>query len=113
MRSNGLIAMDLAPNDELASVCLATDQDDVIMVTKKGQSIRFAVKSLRSASRTSGGVRGIKLSEGDMVIGMDRIVPGAFVLTISEGGYGKITPVEQYPRQGRGGMGVRTFKIVE
>ena len=113
MRSNGLIAMDLEAGDELASVCLATDKDDVIIGTRMGQSITFAVKQLRAASRTSGGVRGIKLDAGDTVVGTDRMEKDGFVFVVSEGGYGKITPVEQYPRQKRGGQGVRTFKIVE
>jgi DNA gyrase subunit A len=62
VRSSGLISMDLTAGDELVSVCLATDKDDVILVTRKGQSIRFDVKSLRTASRTSGGVRAMRLS---------------------------------------------------
>ena len=65
VRSSGLIAMDLAEGDELVSVCLATDKDDVILVTQKGQSIRFGVSSLRASSRTSGGVRAIRLAAGD------------------------------------------------
>ncbi len=113
MRSNGLIAFDFEPSDELASVCLATDDDDVIIATRKGQSIRFAVKTLRAASRTSGGVRGIKLLGSDLVIGMDKADESGFVLCISANGLGKVTPVGQYPRQHRGGQGVRTFKIVD
>ncbi len=113
MRSNGLIAFDFEPSDELASVCLATDDDDVILATRRGQSVRFPVKSLRAASRTSGGVRGIKLLGDDVVIGMDKADENGFVLCISENGLGKITPVDQYPRQHRGGQGVRTFKIVD
>jgi DNA gyrase subunit A len=113
VRSSGLIAMDLADNDELVSVCLATEKDDVLMVTRKGQSIRFDVASLRAASRTSGGVRGMKVAADDGVIGMDRIIEGGYVLTVTENGYGKVTPVDQYPKQHRSGSGVRTFKIVD
>jgi DNA gyrase subunit A len=113
VRSSGLIAMDLAPGDELVSVCLATDKDDVILVTQKGQSIRFGVKSLRAASRTSGGVRAIRLGEGDGVVSIDKAVANAYLLVVTEGGYGKITPIPEYPRQHRAGSGVRTFKIVE
>jgi DNA gyrase subunit A len=113
VRSSGLIAMDLEPGDELVSVVMATDKDDVIIVTQKGQSIRFAVSSLRAASRTSGGVRGIRLAAGDGVVSIDKVIPDAFLLAVTEGGYGKITPLEQYPRQHRAGGGVRTFKIVE
>jgi DNA gyrase subunit A len=113
VRSSGLIAMDLESGDELVSVVMATDKDDIILITQKGQSIRFPVSSLRAASRTSGGVRGIRLAAGDGVVSVDKIILGAFLLVVSEGGYGKITPLEQYPRQHRAGGGVRTFKIVE
>ncbi len=113
VRSSGLIAMDLAPGDELVSVSLATDKDEVIMVTRQGQSICFNVSSLRAASRTSGGVRGIKLAKGDGVISMDRVEPDGYLLVVSAGGYGKITSLDRYPRQRRAGSGVRTFKIVD
>jgi DNA gyrase subunit A len=113
VRSSGLIAMDLAEDDELVSVCLATDKDNVIIVTRRGQSICFDVKGLRAASRTSGGVRGMKLAAVDSVISMDRIDPKGYLLVVSEGGYGKVTPLDKYPRQHRAGSGVRTFKIVE
>jgi len=113
VRSSGLISMDLAPGDELVSVCMATDKDDVILVTQKGQSIRFGVSSLRAASRTSGGVRAIRLAKGDGVVSIDKAVVDAYMLVVTAGGYGKITPIAQYPRQHRSGSGVRTFKIVE
>jgi DNA gyrase subunit A len=113
VRSSGLIAMDLAPGDELVSVCLAKDKDDVILAARKGQSIRFEVKPLRAASRTSGGVRAIRLARGDGVIGMDRVDRNGYVLVVTEHGYGKVTSVGEYPQQHRGGSGVRTFKIVE
>jgi DNA gyrase subunit A len=113
VRSSGLIAMDLEPGDELVSVCMATDDDDVIMVSGKGQSIRFKVSTLRTASRTSGGVRGMKLSPGDSIVTLDKADDDAYMLVVTTGGFGKITPVEQYPRQHRAGSGVRTFKIVE
>ncbi|MFH0810982.1 MAG: DNA gyrase C-terminal beta-propeller domain-containing protein, partial [Pseudomonadota bacterium] len=113
VRSSGLIAFDLASADELVSVCLAKDDDDIIMVTRKGQSICFGVASLRAASRTSGGVRGLRLGKDDGVVSLDRVDPEAFLLVVTEKGLGKITPLAQYPRQHRGGSGVRTFKIVE
>jgi DNA gyrase subunit A len=113
VRSSGLIATDLTAGDELVSVCLATDKDEVIMVTRRGQSICFPVASLRAASRTSGGVRGMKLSPGDSVISMDRVDSSGYLLVVSGGGYGKVTPLDKYPRQNRAGSGVRTFKIVE
>ncbi len=113
VRSSGLIAMDLAPGDELVSTCMATDKDDVVLVTRKGQSICFGVSSLRAASRTSGGVRAIRLAEGDGVVSMNRVDPEAFMMVVTEGGYGKITALSRYPRQHRAGSGVRTFKIVD
>jgi len=113
VRSNGLIAMDLEENDELIDVALATEQDEVIIVTQKGQSIRFSVKELRTSSRTSGGVRGIRLVSGDQVVSMDTAVAGAFILVISVNGHGKLTPVEDYPLQRRAGKGVQTLRLTD
>ena len=113
VRSSGLITMDMEPGDELVSVCMATDKDDVILVTQKGQSIRFAVSSLRAASRTSGGVRAIRLAPGDSVVSIDKADVKSYLLVVTAGGYGKLTPIFEYPRQHRAGGGVRTFKIVE
>ena len=113
VRSSGHITMDLEPKDELVSACLATDQDDVILITRKGQSIRFGVSSLRASSRTSGGVRAIRLASGDRVVTMDRADVDSFLLVVTEGGHGKLTPIAEYPRQHRAGGGVRTFKIVQ
>ncbi len=113
VRSSGLIAMDLEPGDELVAVCMATDDDDIIMVSQKGQSIRFKVSTLRKASRTSGGVRGMKLAAGDCIVSLDKADDEAYMLVVTSCGFGKITPINQYPRQHRAGSGVRTFKIVE
>ena len=113
VRSSGLIAMDLAQGDELVAACLSTDQDDIIFVTQKGQSIRFVVSSVRASSRTSGGVRAIRLASGDHVVGMDKAGEGACLLVVTTGGFGKLTSISQYPRQHRAGSGVRTFNIVE
>jgi DNA gyrase subunit A len=112
VRSSGLIAIDLEEGDELVAACLATDQDDVILVTQKGQAIRFAVSELRATSRTSGGVRGIRLVHDDQVVGMVITYPNAFVLVVTTEGFGKLTPVSGYPRQHRAGGGVRTFKLI-
>jgi len=113
VRSSGLIAMDLAEGDELVAARLATDRDDVILVTQKGQSIKFAVARLRASSRTSGGVRAIRLASGDRVVSMDKAEVDAFLLVVTSGGFGKLTPIKQYPRQHRAGGGVRTFKTAE
>ncbi len=113
VRSSGLIAMDLEEGDELVAARLATDKDDMLLVTQEGQAIRFAVKDLRDASRTSGGVRGIRLSATDQVVAMDVMKAKGYVLVATSGGSGKLTPVEAYPKQHRAGGGVRTFKLVE
>jgi len=113
VRSSGLIAMDLEAGDELVAACLATDRDDVLLVTEQGQAIRFNVSELRAISRTGGGVRGIHLSPGDQVVAMDVVHPDGYVLAVTEGGFGKLTPVAAYPRQHRAGGGVKTFKLTE
>jgi len=113
VRSSGLIAMDLEAEDELVAACLATKQDDTILVTRKGQSIRFSVSELRASSRTSGGVRGIRLAPDDRLVSMDIVQPDAFLLIVTSGGFGKLTPVKNYPQQHRAGGGIRTFKLTE
>jgi DNA gyrase subunit A len=113
VRSSGLIAMDLEEGDELVAAGLATERDNIILVTQKGQTIRFAVSSLRATSRTSGGVRGIRLAAVDQVIGMDIAYPDTLLLVVTSGGFGKLTPIGDYPRQHRAGSGVRTFNIIE
>jgi DNA gyrase subunit A len=113
VRSSGLIAMDLAEGDELVAARIATDQDDVMLVTQKGQAIRFAVSELRASSRTSGGVCGIRVMPDDRVIGMDIVYPDSFLLAVTTEGFGKLTPIGDYPRQHRAGSGVRTFKLTE
>ena len=113
VRSSGLIAMDLEKNDELVSARLATDQDNVILITQKGSSIKFAVSSLRASLRTSGGVRAIRLASTDQVLGMDIANPDDYLLVVTDHGFGKLTPISQYPQQHRAGSGVRTFKITD
>ncbi|MFO8144099.1 MAG: DNA gyrase subunit A [Dehalococcoidales bacterium] len=113
VRSSGLIAMDLEEGDELVSARLAGAGDDIILVTRDGQSIRFPVTELRSSSRTSGGVRGMRLLGGDWVVSMDVVYPEAYLLVVTRRGFGKLTPITDYPRQHRAGSGVRTFKTVE
>jgi len=113
VRSSGLIAMDLAEGDELVATRIATDRDDVMLVTQKGQAIRFAVSELRASSRTSGGVCGIRLMPDDRVIGIDIVYPDSFLLAVTTEGFGKLTPIGDYPRQHRAGSGVRTFKLTE
>ena len=113
VRSSGLIAMDLAEGDEQVDACLAGDKDDVILVTRKGQSIKFQVSSLRASSRVSGGVRAIRLAAGDRVVSLDRADADAYLLVVTSGGFGKLSALNQYPRQHRAGSGVRTFRVAE
>jgi len=111
VRSSGLIAMNLERGDELVAVCVACDGDDVILVTQKGQAIKFPVSSLRIASRTSGGVRGIRLGTDDSVVSADNACPEDFLLVVTEAGFGKLTRLIRYPCQHRGGSGVMTFRL--
>jgi DNA gyrase subunit A len=113
VRSSGLIATDLEPGDELVAACVATDKNDILLVTEGGQAIRFKVSELRAVSRTGGGVRAIRLSRGDQLVAMDIARAGSYVLAVTSGGFGKLTPITAYPRQHRAGGGVRTFKLTE
>ena len=111
VRRSGLIAMDLEKNDVLVSAKLAHDDDDVVFVSSDGQSVRFPVAELRSASRASGGVRGIKLAKNATGVSMEIASAGDQLMTLTEFGAGKRTPIEEYPRHHRGGSGVITFKV--
>jgi DNA gyrase subunit A len=115
VRSSGLLAMDLAAEDELVAAQVATDKDDIMMFSRRGQSIRFPVKNLRTSLRASGGVRGIKLTNSDWVVSMEIAIRDleGYVLTVTEKGFGKLTPIGDYPNQHRAGSGVRNFKIVD
>jgi len=110
IRRNGIIAMGLRNEDKLVSSGVVADEDEVILVSRNGQAIRFMVKSLRTASRTSGGVRGIRLVD-DYVVGMGIVLPDAYVLTVTEKGFGKLTPIKNYPVHNRGGKGVRAYRV--
>ncbi|MCL4241561.1 MAG: DNA gyrase subunit A [Dehalococcoidia bacterium] len=113
VRRNGKIAMDLEPDDQLIAARLATNETNVILVSSEGQAIRFKIDDLRQASRTSGGVRGMKLAKGGYVVGVETLDDGNQLLIISEKGFGKRTRVEEYPLQGRGGQGVKTLNITD
>ncbi|TMC21259.1 MAG: DNA gyrase subunit A [Chloroflexi bacterium] len=113
VRRGGLIAMNLEDEDELIGAKLASTDDDVLLITTHGQAIRFTVEELRSASRTSGGVRGIRLAPGDRVVSLNLTPENSELLVVTEAGYGKRTPIDAYPRQTRGGSGVFASKITE
>ncbi len=110
IRRNGIIAMGLRNKDKLISSGVVADEDEAILVSRNGKAIRFKVKGLRTASRTSGGVRGIRLVD-DYVVGMGIVLPDAYVLTVTEKGFGKLTPIKNYPVHNRGGKGVRAYRV--
>ncbi len=114
VRSSGIIAIKLAPSDKLISVELVEKGDDVVIVTKEGQSIRFKEADVREMGRSAGGVRGIKLGKGDVVVGAHAVKKEwktAHLLVISKNGYGKRTELAEYKIQGRGGSGILTSKV--
>src|SRR5712691_10876222 len=113
VRRSGLIAMNLEDDDELIGAKLAHAEDDVLMISARGKAIRFTVAELRSASRTSGGVRGIRLAKGDRVVSLNLAPKDGELLVVNENGYGKRTPLDEYPGQSRGGGGVITSKVTK
>jgi hypothetical protein len=113
-RPKGLIAMNLnLKQDELVSARLARGDSDLIFVTEQGQSIRFPASEVTAHSRAAGGVRGMRIATNERVIAMDVVMPDSHLLTVSRNGYGKLTALNLYRRQGRGGHGVRTFKVTQ
>jgi DNA gyrase subunit A len=113
LRANGLRCFDIEEGDSLKWVSISSGSDDVTLVTRNGMSIRFNEKDLRSAGRASGGVRGIRLSGNDIVVGMTLAKDDAELLVASERGYGKRTPLGMYRRQTRGGKGIKTMNVNE
>jgi DNA gyrase subunit A len=113
IRSNGLIAINLDKGDELKWVRPSTSEDQVILVTQYGRSIRFSEEDVRDTGRNTRGVMGIKFKkDDDKLISMDVIRTDEHrLLTISANGYGKMTPLDKYPLQGRAGQGVYTFRV--
>ena len=110
IRRTGIIAMGLRNKDKLISAGVVGADDEVILVSRNGQAMRFRADNLRTASRTSGGVRGIRLVD-DHVVGMGIVFPDAYVLTVTEKGFGKLTPVKNYPVHNRGGKGIRAYRV--
>lgn len=113
VRRNGKIAMRLDTGDALVAARLATDETHILLVSSEGQAIRFRIDDLRDASRTSGGVRGMKLPAGGYVVGVETLDDGDQLLAITERGFGKRTKLAEYPLQGRGGQGVKTLNITD
>ncbi len=113
VRKNGLQAIVLKENDELIEVKPTDNTKDIFLVTKKGQCIRFHETDVRVTGRVSMGVIGMKLNEGDEVVGMQMDTQGEKLLIVSENGMGKRTPIEEFTAQNRGGKGVLCYKITE
>ncbi len=114
-RSGGLIAINLREDDEVIAARLVSADQDLILVSKHAQAIRFRAsdEALRPMGRATSGVIGMRFTEGDELLGMHVVGEGADVLVATGGGYAKRTPADQYPVQGRGGLGVVTARIVE
>ena len=111
VRKNGLIALDLAEDDELSWVRLTSGSDDLLVATRFGKAIRFHEADVREMGRQARGVRAIRLAEGDVVVGMSVLRENGLVLTVSEPGYGRLSNPEDYRLQHRGGMGILNYHV--
>ncbi|XAS67471.1 DNA gyrase subunit A [Micrococcaceae bacterium Sec5.7] len=114
-RSAGVIAINLRDEDELVSAQLVSETDDLMLVSRKGQSIRFTAtdEALRPMGRATSGVTGMKFREDDELLAANVVTDGSFVFIVTEGGYAKRTAVEEYRLQGRGGLGIKVAKLAE
>jgi DNA gyrase subunit A len=114
LRADGIIAIKMREDDELVAVRHSSGDDDILMVSRKGQAIRFSEKDARPMGRDTGGVKGMTLRKGDEVISADAIsVNEGDLLVVTENGYGKRTKLADYPVKGRGGLGVKTVQLTE
>ena len=111
VRKNGLIALDLAEDDELSWVRLTSGSDDLLVATRFGKVIRFHEADVREMGRQARGVRAIRLAEGDVVVGMSVLRENGLVLTVSETGYGRLSNPEDYRLQHRGGLGILNYHV--
>jgi DNA gyrase subunit A len=114
-RSGGVIAINLRDDDEVISAQLVSEADDLLLVSRKGMSARFHADdaTLRPMGRATGGVIGMRFREDDALLSMDVVREGSFVVTVTDGGYAKRTPVEEWSPKGRGILGVRAMRLVE
>lgn len=113
VRANGIRAITLADDDELVAVRIAKKDDEILIVTKKGMSVRTSLSEVRSVGRSAMGVKGITLDVDDSVIDMDVVKDHPYMLVISENGFGKKTLIEHYGVQKRGGKGLKTYKVTK
>ena len=113
IRKSGIIAIKLNEDDKLIDVHLTKDDEDVMLVTKKGLAIRFNEEQVRKSGRNSMGVKSIDLSDDDIVVSSDLVCEDKYLLVISENGFGKLTEISKYRPQNRGGKGLLTYKITK
>jgi DNA gyrase subunit A len=113
LRADGIIAVKLRDGDELVGVLHSSGDDDILMVSRKGQAIRFNEKLARPMGRATSGVTGMRLRKEDEVIAADIARNDADLLVVTENGFGKRTRIDQYPVKGRGGLGVKTVQLTE
>ena len=113
LKADGIIAIKLRDGDELVGVFHSSGDDDILMISRKGQAIRFNEKLARPMGRSTSGVTGMRLRKGDEVIAADIARNDADLLVVTENGFGKRTRIDQYPVKGRGGLGVKTVQLTE
>jgi DNA gyrase subunit A len=113
LKADGIIAIKLRDGDELVGVLHSSGDDDILMVSRKGQAIRFNEKLARPMGRATSGVAGMRLRKGDEVIAADIARNDADLLVVTKNGFGKRTRIDQYPVKGRGGLGVKTVQLTE
>jgi DNA gyrase subunit A len=113
LKADGIIAIKMRDGDELVGVRHASGHDDVLMVSRKGQAIRFHETDCRPMGRDASGVKGMRLRAGDEVISINIAEAGADLMVVTENGYGKRTRTDDYPVKGRGGMGVKTVQLTD
>jgi DNA gyrase subunit A len=113
LRADGIIAINIREGDELVAARLTSGADDILLVSRQGQAVRFAESEARPMGRATSGVAGMKLRKGDEVIAIEVARDESDLLVVTDNGYGKRTRVEEYPRKGRGTMGVLTIRLVE
>jgi DNA gyrase subunit A len=113
LKADGIIAIKMREGDELVGVRHSSGKDDVLMVSRAGQAIRFHESDVRAMGRDASGVQGMRLRAGDEVISINIASSDADLLVVTENGYGKRTRIDEYPAKGRGGLGVKTVQLTE
>ncbi len=112
-RAGGIVAVGIQEGDDLLTVALADEDNEVLLATRNGYAVRFAISQVRSMGRTAAGVRGVNLREGDEVVGMEVLQGNGKILTVTENGYGKRTTLDEYRITSRGGKGIINIRVNE